>query len=449
MSAVVRAFRQFDTEDGLVTLLASVVVAAREFIGIADLDGRALFVNEAGRKLVGLSDLQAVRATRIVDYFTAADQPRVLEQVMPAVRSAGFWQGKLEFRNFATGQPVPVLYNIFSVRDATGAIAGYGTVTRHLTTNELAARPLRYLAAIVESSDDAIVSKDLDGIITSWNGGAERIFGYSAGEVIGRSITILIPEERQNEEAEILAKIKSGLRVDHFETVRRRKDGSRIAVSLTISPVKDDAGEIIGASKIARDVTEQKRIQQQIATLAREAEHRSKNLLASVRAILHLSRSDTPEGLKQALEGRFRALDNVNSLFVETRWTGAKLSAIAVQELAPYSANDQKRVHIDGEPIFLESNAAQALAVIVHELATNAAKYGGLSRATGRISLTWQRTGDRLVIRWIEKGGPAVQKPGRKGFGSRVITQMIGQVGGEVRFDWRPEGLACEIVLPM
>ncbi|MCZ7641865.1 MAG: PAS domain-containing protein [Pseudorhodoplanes sp.] len=113
MSAVVRAFRQFDTEDALVTLLASIVVAAREFIGIADLDGRALFVNEAGRKLVGLSDLQAVRSTRIVDYFTAADQPRVLEQVMPAVRSAGFWQGKLEFRNFATGQPVPVLYNIF------------------------------------------------------------------------------------------------------------------------------------------------------------------------------------------------------------------------------------------------------------------------------------------------------------------------------------------------
>ncbi|MGH7104279.1 MAG: PAS domain S-box protein, partial [Acetobacteraceae bacterium] len=121
------------------------------------------------------------------------------------------------------------------------------------------AEALARLAAIVESSDDAIVSKDLDGIIQSWNGGAERLFGYTAEEAIGRSITIIIPEERSGEEPDILARLRLGERIDHFETVRRRKDGELLDVSLTISPVRDRHGHIVGASKIARDITKRKR----------------------------------------------------------------------------------------------------------------------------------------------------------------------------------------------
>ena len=121
---------------------------------------------------------------------------------------------------------------------------------------------LRWLASIVESSDDAIVSKNLDGIITSWNSGAERVFGYSASEAIGQPITLVIPEDRQSEEREILTRIRRGERIDHFETVRQHKHGSLIVVSLTVSPVKDANGKIVGASKIARDITEQKRNQE-------------------------------------------------------------------------------------------------------------------------------------------------------------------------------------------
>jgi PAS domain S-box-containing protein len=123
---------------------------------------------------------------------------------------------------------------------------------------------LRYLASIVESSDDAIVSKNLDGIITSWNRGAERVFGYTVKEAIGQPISIVIPENRQNEEREILTRIRRGERIDHFDTVRQRKHGSLIVVSLTVSPVKNAEGKIVGASKIARDITEQKRNQEQI-----------------------------------------------------------------------------------------------------------------------------------------------------------------------------------------
>jgi PAS domain S-box-containing protein len=307
---------------------------------------------------------------------------------------------------------------------------------------------LRWLASLVESSDDAIVSKSLDGVITSWNSGAERVFGYSASEAIGQPITLVIPEDRQSEEREILTRIRRGERIDHFETVRRHKHGNLIVVSLTVSPVKDANGKIVGASKIARDITEQRRNQELIATLAREAEHRSKNLLANALATVNLSQSSSPEGLKQTIAGRIQALANVCSLFVASRWIGAELSEIATQELAPYSEMNGKRTFIDGPQILLEPDVAQAIAVALHELSTNAAKYGALSTPNGQVHLEWSHAADgQLRLRWMETGGPVAREPTRKGIGGRIIEQMIVQKKGKVRFDWRKDGLVCEITL--
>ena len=309
---------------------------------------------------------------------------------------------------------------------------------------------LRSLAAIVESSDDAIVSKSLDGVIATWNNGAERMFGYSAEEAIGQPITIVIPKEQLHEEHEILTRVRRGERLDHFETVRRRKDGSLFDISLTVSPIKNNEGKIVGASKIARDITEQKRAQEQIATLARETEHRSKNVFANVQAIVAVSQSDTVDGLKHAIDGRIRALANVHSLFVETRWRGANLQTIAKNELAPYSEADERRVRIYGPPLLLAPDIAQAIAMTLHELATNAAKYGALSAPDGQIDLKWSREGaGRLTLQWTEIGGPAVQKPTRRGFGGRIIEQMIAQLNGAIHFDWRADGLACQIDFDM
>ncbi|MCC8952891.1 PAS domain S-box protein [Bradyrhizobium sp. Pear77] len=306
---------------------------------------------------------------------------------------------------------------------------------------------LRWLASIVESSDDAIVSKNLDGIIRSWNRGAERIFGYSPDEAIGRPITLVIPEDRQSEEREILTRVRRGERIDHFETIRQTKHGSLIVVSLTVSPVKDANGKIVGASKIARDITEQKKNHELIATLAREAEHRSKNMLASVLAAVNLSQSSSPEDLKRTIVGRIDALAKVCSLFVTTRWIGADLSAIAEQELAPYSA---KRLRIDGPQIVLEPGIAQAIAMTLHELATNAAKYGALSHPNGHVHLEWSDAADRqLRLCWTETGGPTAQAPTQKGVGSRIIEGMITQLKGKVYFEWRKDGLVCEISVPV
>lgn len=448
LSAIARGLGQFGAEPDFARMLASLVGASHEFIGIADLEGKGLFLNDAGRKLVALPDDVDVQSTRLIDYFAEEDRARVLQEVLPAARDKGFWEGELKFRNFATGAAIPVLYNIFPVRGLSGEIAAYGTVTRDLSESRLADERSHWLGSIVESSDDAIVSKDLNGIIASWNKGAERVFGFPAEEAIGRPITIVIPEDRQDEETEILRRIRRDEPIDHFETIRRRKDGRQIVVSLTISPVKNADGKVIGASKIARDITEQKQSHEQIATLAREVEHRGKNLLASVQAIVNLSQSDTPRGLKEAIEGRIQALANVQSLFVDSRWVGADLSAIAARELAPYGATNQKRVGLDGPATVLEPTAAQAVAITLHELATNAVKYGSLSVPQGRVDLTWRRATDgALTLRWAETGGPPVQEPKRQGFGSKIIKQMIGQLQGQVRFDWSAQGLICEMTV--
>jgi PAS domain S-box-containing protein len=308
----------------------------------------------------------------------------------------------------------------------------------------------RWLASIVEFSDDAILSKNLDGIITSWNRGAEQLLGYLAEEVIGKSTIIVIPPERQNEEYMILRRIRRGDRIEYYETVRRRKDGSLIDISLTASPVRDASGTIVGASTIARDITERKRSEAQISILGREAEHRAKNLLANVGAIVQLSQADTPDGLKEAIAGRIEALANVHSLFANSRWAGAELGSLVKQELSPYFHDREKRMQIDGPTVVLKPDVAQAMAVALHELATNAAKCGALSVAEGQVRVEWSCAADgRVVLRWTELRGPPVESPTRKGFGTHVMEAMIRRhVGGDVRLDWRAEGLLCEIAIP-
>ncbi len=148
------------------------------------------------------------------------------------------------------------------LRDADGKVVGGINMLLEVTERKEAEKTANLLAAIVASSDDAIVSKHLDGTITSWNKGAERLFGYTAEEAVGQNIRLIIPRERWSEEDEIIARLRSGQRVDHFQTVRRRKDGSKLDVALTISPVRDSNGRVIGASKVARDISEQKRAQE-------------------------------------------------------------------------------------------------------------------------------------------------------------------------------------------
>lgn len=242
--------------------------------------------------------------------------------------------------------------------------------------------------------------------------------------------------------------LRSGDPVHNREIVVERGDGSRGVVLVNIRPFKDGGGNVLGAVNCFQDVTESKRSERQIATLAGEAEHRTKNILSAVQATVNLSHSDTAAGLKRAIEGRLRALANVHSLFVKSRWDGAELSSIVTQELAPYLGKSEECARIHGPLVLLETQVAQAIAIGLHELSTNAAKYGSLSAPEGKVEVTWSRAdGGRLVLDWVESGGPLVASPTRAGFGTSIIDRMIGELRGEIRRDWRAQGLSCQIIL--
>ena len=326
--------------------LASLLTLSYEPMLAWRLDGPIEFWNTGAERLYGFVSDEAVG--RSSHDLLQTKFPAEFSEVHSQLQNEHYWSGEL--RHICKGGREVIVDSRMQLLDDGTVLE----VNRDITERkqlEAAIREseprMRFLASTVENSDDAIVSKSLDGIITSWSKGAERVFGYAAEEAIGQPITIVIPKDRQNEEREILTHIRRGEGV-HFETVRQRKQGGLIAVSITVSPVKNAEGKIIGASKIARDITEQKRNQEQIVTLAREAEHRSKNLLAIVQAAVHLSQSDTPQGLKSAIEGRIQALANVHSLFAQSRWIGAELSTIATQELAPYLQGSVSRARIEG-----------------------------------------------------------------------------------------------------
>jgi PAS domain S-box-containing protein len=324
-----------------------------------------------------------------------------------------------------------------------------GTFAAAAYQNWLSLNEAYRIAAIVESSTDAIASKTLDGVITTWNPAATRLFGYMAEEIIGQPVTILIPPDRQGEERAILERIRRGERIEHYETIRRRKDGSLVPISLTVSPVRSGNGKIIGASKIARDISERKQKEEQIALLSREVDHRSKNILSLVQATVRLAHGDTPEALKKAIEGRIHALANVHTLLGKSHWTGINIRSLITHELSPYQADDSSRAEIMGLDLLLKSRSAQSVAVALHELATNAAKYGALSVKTGRVLIKWSLASDGvLVIVWTESNGPPVKPPSGSGFGTLVVQQILkGELKGTAHFDWRPDGLVCTLTL--
>jgi len=315
------------------------------------------------------------------------------------------------------------------------------------------------LAAIVESSDDAILAKDLDGIIMSWNQGAERLFGYTAEEVIGKPVTILIPEDRQDEEPAILARIRRGERIDHYETIRQRKDGRLIDISLAVSPVRNRQGRVIGASKIARDITERRRAQEQQELLLREMDHRVKNLFVLAGGVVRLSArsAKTPSELASAVEARLLALSRAHALTLRSvsDAPGQTEQAIGMHDLirtvlAPYDDQAGPRetcVTIDGPDIAIAGGTVTSFALLLHEFATNAAKYGALSVPEGRIEVTCSEAADQFVLTWKEHGGPRVaDRTEDEGFGSLLIRLTVeGQLGGAISRWWEEAGLTIRL----
>ena len=311
-------------------------------------------------------------------------------------------------------------------------------------------------ARLFEQLPFAVYVCDRNGLVLRYN--------HRAAELWGRTPKLGDPNERfcgsykmfrpdgtllPHHQCPMADVLRTGVSVREQEVHIERPDGLRGIALVDIEAVKDGDGNVVGAVNCFQDITERKRTETQIVALAHEAEHRTKNILSTVLATVRLSHSDTVDDLKQLIEGRVDALAKVHALFVQSRWRGAELHSLVTQELLPYGDKTEARVRIDGPAVMLEPYSAQAIAITLHELATNAAKYGALSVSAGRVEIVWSRMADgRLGLRWIESGGPPVTPPTHRGFGTRIMENILGgQLGGEVRFDWRDQGLACEITL--
>ena len=245
--------------------------------------------------------------------------------------------------------------------------------------------------------------------------------------------------------------LRTGISVREKEVHIERPDGLRGIALVDIEAIKDSGGNVIGAVNCFQDITERKRSEAQIVNLAREAEHRTKNILSTVLATVRLSQADTSDDLKHLIEGRIDALAKGPYAVRGIPLGGSRnFSVWPRRSFMAYGGEAEARVRIDGPAIMLEPSTAQTTAITLHELATNAAKYGSLSAAGGLVEITWRLTEtDGFILRWIESGGPTVTPPTHRGFGTRILENMIGQLRGEVRFDWGNQGLTCEIILPL
>jgi PAS domain S-box-containing protein len=316
------------------------------------------------------------------------------------------------------------------------------------------------LAAIVDSSYDAIIGKDLNSVITDWNKAAERLFGYTAEEAIGQSILMLIPDGLHGEEAEIIDKIRRGESVGSYETTRRRKDGTYILVSSTISPIKDHDGNVIGASKIARDITVAKENERRIRLLMREVNHRVKNQFAVILSVVRETsrRAADPRQFEEQLRDRIMALSRSHDLLVTSEWAGASLLDLLQEHLKPFGHDEQ--ISLAGPLVTLQPNAVQHLGMAFHELGTNSSKFGALASDVGRIVINWQivttSEGRReFQIVW-EETSPALPDEGKdpaeqkKGFGSVVLQRVTPQsLSGSAVVEHSPGHVRWSLAAPV
>jgi PAS domain S-box-containing protein len=227
-----------------------------------------------------------------------------------------------------------------------------------------------------------------------------------------------------------------------------RPDGEVRWCAGTAAASTDKGGRVIRVSGVTVDITERKQAEERQNLLAREVDHRAKNALALVQSIVRLTRGENVKTYVRSVEGRINALARVHTVLSLSSWQGAEIRKLIDEELAPYSTGEQ--IDLSGPEVRLEPATAQTIALALHELVTNSAKYGALSTLSGRLSVSWEDREDLLGITWVETGGPPVEKPVSRGFGTRsVIASIESQLGGQAEFDWRTEGLVCRLSMPL
>jgi PAS domain S-box-containing protein len=316
--------------------LHAIYTDAPDAVISADRDLKITLWNPAAERMFGYSSAEAIG--QHVSLIAPPGQEHAQADGVARTLAGDRVEAVETVRLTRSGMLLPVTITVVPMHDQHGAVSGVVAIAREVSERHHAERASRRLAAIIESSDDAIISKDLDGVVVSWNQGAERIFGYTAPEMIGRSIRVIIPADRQREEDDVLARLRRGEQVDHFETVRQRKDGSPVAISLTVSPIRDANGAIVGASKVARDISERRQVEAARAMLLESAEEHSRvtNTLNDIGRLV--SSSLDRKNVVQAVTDAATAV------------TGAAFGAFFYNVVDPKSGNAYQLYALSGAP---------------------------------------------------------------------------------------------------
>ena len=305
--------------------------------------------------------------------------------------------------------------------------------------------------ALSHASEDAIVSMSIEGVISAWSAAAERTFGYTSAEIIGHHISILVPEGLEHEQQGLLERVRHGEKVTFSDSVRRRKDGSHVHVAISAAPILSPEKIPIGISKTIHDITKHR----SALLISREFAHRTKNLLALVLATMTQTaqRSMSVEDFTKRFEERLRAMSQAHNLLLAGDWRGAAVADLVRESLKPFLV-DQAGLKMHGPDTFLKADAAQTMSLVLHELATNAAKFGALKKPKGRIEVDWQLDEGlvdprRFRMTWRETGGPTVAAPKKMGFGHEIISSMPEhELAAEVTLEYLPGGLSWSIDMP-
>lgn len=283
-----------------------------------------------------------------------------------------------------------------------------------------------------------------------WDEGQFQIFGLDPKTfvVTPTNVQMFLHPDDTEELRKAVAQFTKGVKSYEAEFRIIRPDGEVRWCVGTAAATLDKAGHVVRVSGVTVDITERKQAEERQNLLAREVDHRAKNALALAQSIVRLTRGENVKTYVRSVEGRINALARVHTVLSLSSWQGAEIRKLIDEELAPYSTGDQ--IALSGPEVQLEPATAQTVALALHELVTNSAKYGALSALSGRLSVSWEDQEGMLRIVWVETGGPRVEKPASRGFGTRsVIASIESQLGGQAEFDWRPEGLVCRLSVPL
>jgi PAS domain S-box-containing protein len=411
---------------------------------MTDIEGRCLYLNKPLRDFWGIDegDCQAFDwgATVHPDDAETLYGPyaEAMKARQPYTVEARYRRGDGVYRRFVTHAEPRF--------DAAGEFIGMIGVNIDVTeTRDVEERYRR----IFEQASDLILTADLKQIITDCNPAAAKSVGLTREQAIGRSISDFIsPDDFAVSSSMLDAKLRNG-GTTQYDVRVRSSNGDWLYWEINSGLTFDDGGNAVGLHVVARDVTERKRFERHQQLLVGELNHRVKNTLAIVQSLAHQSfHADiAPADAISRFNGRLQALSGAHNLLTRENWEAASIQEIVSSGLAPFCTND--RCTFSGPDVRLQPQTAVSLALALHELATNASKYGALSNDSGKVFVTWS-AGEQLEFNWREEGGPPVHAPDSRGFGTRMIERTLSaEFGGKVELQFAPGGVTCRVIAPI